>query len=64
MSLTKEQLHTIAVEYLPRLGGFASKLADAYLHADGHNQRKIEGAFMDLFEEAQRQWGEARNDTR
>ena len=59
MTLTKAQLHTIAVEYLPRMGGFASRLADAYLHADGDNQRKIEGAFMDLFERAQEQWGNA-----
>ena len=57
MNLTKEQLHTIAVEYLPRMGGFATRLAAAYLHADGDNQRKIESVFMDLFERAQRQWG-------
>lgn len=59
MTLTKEQLHHIAVEYLPRMGGFATRLADAYLHADGDNQRRIEGAFMDLFERAQEQWGAA-----
>lgn len=59
MTLTKEQLHHIAVEYLPRMGGFASRLAAAYLHADSDNQRKIEGAFMDLFERAQQQWGSA-----
>jgi hypothetical protein len=56
MNLTKAQLHTIAVKYLPRMGGFASKLADAYLHADGDNQRKIESVFMDLFEKAQEKW--------
>lgn len=28
MKLTKEQLHHIAVEYLPRMGGFATRLAD------------------------------------
>jgi hypothetical protein len=56
MKLTKEQLHHIAVEYLPRMGGFATKLAAAYLHADGDNQRRIESAFMDLFERAQEQW--------
>jgi hypothetical protein len=56
MKLTKEQLHHIAVEYFPRMGGFATKLAAAYLHADGDNQRRIEGAFMDLFERAQKQW--------
>lgn len=56
MSLTKEQLHTTAVEYLPRLGGFATKLAAAYLHADGDNQRRIEGAFMHLFERAYAAW--------
>jgi hypothetical protein len=56
MSLTKEQLHTTAVEYLPRLGGFATKLAAAYLHADGVNQRRIENAFMHLFERAYHMW--------
>ena len=58
MTMTKEQLHATAVEYLPRLGGFASKLAAAYLHADGDNQRRIEGAFMHLFERAYAQWHE------
>ena len=56
MTMTKEQLHTTAVNYMPRLGGFATKLADAYLHADGDNQRKIENAFMHLFERAYIQW--------
>ena len=52
MSMTKEQLHNTAVNYMPRLGGFATKLAAAYLHADGDNQRRIECAFMHLFERA------------
>lgn len=26
-------------------GGFASRLADAWMHADGTNQAKLEGAF-------------------
>jgi hypothetical protein len=50
--LTKEQLHDIALNHLPTLGGFASKLAAAYLHADGDNQRRIESVFMHLFERA------------
>lgn len=57
MNLTEAQLHTIAVEYLPRMGGFASRLANAYLHADSDNKRKIESVFMDLFERAQETWG-------
>ena len=56
MTLTKQQLHTTAVNYMPRLGGFATKLAAAYLHADGDNQKRIEGAFMHLFERAYRMW--------
>ena len=58
MTFTKEQLHYIAVNYMPRLGGFASKLAAAYMHADGDNQRRIEGAFMHVFERAYAQWHE------
>lgn len=58
MTMTKQQLHKTAVEYMPRLGGFATKLADAYLHADGDNQRRIEHAFMHLFERAYIQWHE------
>ena len=56
MTLTQDELHTIAVRYLPREGGFASALADAYLIADLSNQRKIEGAFGDLFVTAHRKW--------
>ena len=56
MTMTKEQLHTTAVNYMPRMGGFATKLAAAYLHADGNNQRKIEEKFMDDFERAYRMW--------
>ena len=52
MMMTKEQLHTTAVKHMPRLGGFAAKLAAAYLHADGDNQRRIESVFMHLFEQA------------
>ena len=51
MNLTKDQLRATAVNYLPREGGFATALADAYLRADADNQRRIEGAFMDLFEQ-------------
>ena len=58
MTMTKEQLHTTAVNYMPRLGGFASKLADAYLIADSDNKKKIEREFMHLFERAFIQWHE------
>jgi hypothetical protein len=58
MTMTKEQLHKTAVEYMPRLGGFASALAQAYLLADSDNKRKIEDKFMHLFERAYIQWHE------
>jgi hypothetical protein len=58
MTMTKEQLHTTAVNYMPRLGGFATKLADTYLHADSDNKRLIESVFMHLFERAYVQWHE------
>ena len=58
--LTKDRLHYIAVNYLPREGGFAQRLADAYLYADGDNKRKIEKEFMHLFERAFIQWGESK----
>lgn len=57
MNLTKDQLRATAIDYLPREGGFATALADAYLRADADNQRRIEGAFMDLFERAYAKWG-------
>ena len=56
MKLTQEQLHEIAVRYLPNEGGFATALAKAYTIADLSNQRKIEGAFGDLFVTAYRKW--------
>ena len=56
MTFTQAELHKIAKQYLPREGGFASALADAYLRADLGNQRKIEGAFGDLFVTAYRKW--------
>ena len=56
MNLTKDQLRETAIDYLPREGGFATALAEAYLRADADNQRRIEGAFMDLFERAYRKW--------
>lgn len=56
MKLTQEQLHETAVRYLPNEGGFATALAHAYLKADITNQRKIEGAFGDLFTTAYRKW--------
>ena len=60
MTMTKEQLHKTAVEYMPRLGGFASALANAYLLADSDNKKKIEDKFMHLFERAYIQWGESK----
>ena len=56
MTFTNEELHEIAVRYLPREGGFASALAQAYTRADSDNQRRIEGAFGDLFTTAHRKW--------
>lgn len=44
------------MRYLPNEGGFATALAHAYLKADITNQRKIEGAFGDLFTTAYRKW--------
>jgi hypothetical protein len=56
MTFTQDELQKIAMSYLPREGGFASALADAYLKADLRNQRKIEGTFGDLFVTAYRKW--------
>jgi len=56
MTFTQAELHKIAKQYLPREGSFATALAEAYLRADLSNQRKIEGAFGDLFTTAYRKW--------
>ena len=56
MTFTNEELQTVATRYLPREGGFASALAEAYLRADLANRRRIEGAFGDLFTTAYRKW--------
>jgi hypothetical protein len=56
MTFTQDELQEIAMSYLPREGGFATALAEAYLMADLSNQRKIEGAFGDLFVTAWRKW--------
>ena len=56
MTFTQDELQEIAMSYLPREGGFATALAEAYLMADLSNQRKIEGAFGDLFTNAYRKW--------
>jgi hypothetical protein len=56
MTFTQDELQKIAMSYLPREGGFASALADAYLIADLSNQRRIEGAFGDMFVTAYRKW--------
>lgn len=50
MKYTSEQLHAAAHEMKRTGGGFASRLADAYLYADLNNQERILTAFMDLFE--------------
>ena len=47
---TSEQLHAAAHAMKRTGGGFASRLADAYLYADLNNQERILTAFMDLFE--------------
>ena len=57
MNLTKDQLRATAIDYLPREGGFATALAEAYLRADADNKAKIESVFLDLFERAYRKWG-------
>ena len=56
MTFTQDELQKIAMSYLPREGGFATALAEAYLRADLANQRKIEGAFGELFTTAYRKW--------
>ena len=56
MTFTNEELQKIATKYLPREGGFASALAEAYVRADLANRRRIEGAFGDLFTTAYRKW--------
>ena len=56
MTFTHEELQEIAMSYLPREGGFATALAEAYLRADLANRRRIEGAFGDLFTTAYRKW--------
>ena len=60
MTMTKEQLHKTAVEYMPRLGGHAAALAQAYLLADSDNKRRYEQVFMHLFERAYIQWGDSK----
>lgn len=39
----------IALAMKQRGGGFSSRLADAWIHGDLTNQRRIEEAFNDLF---------------
>lgn len=56
--LTEELLQHIAVNYLPREGGFAQRLADAYLYADKQNRERIEGVFAHLFVTAYRKWAQ------
>lgn len=50
MKYTSEQLFAAAHEMKRTGGGFASRLAEAYMYADLNNQERILTAFMDLFE--------------
>ena len=44
-----DQQHAAAIHMKKVGGGFASRLAEAYLYADGGNQYRIYRAFEDLF---------------
>jgi hypothetical protein len=48
--MNQEQRHAAAIHMKKVGGGFASRLAEAYLYADSGNQRRIYEAFNDLFE--------------
>jgi hypothetical protein len=50
MKYTSEQLFAAAHAMKRTGGGFASRLAEAYMYADLNNQERILTAFMDLFE--------------
>jgi hypothetical protein len=47
--MNQEQRHAAAIHMKKVGGGFASRLAEAYLYADLGNQRRIYEAFNDLF---------------
>lgn len=48
--MNQDQQHAAAIHMKKVGGGFASRLAEAYLYADSWNQRRIYEAFEDLFE--------------
>ena len=50
MRYTPDQLLDAAHEMKRTGGGFASRLAEAYMYADSNNRERILTAFMDLFE--------------
>ena len=50
MKPTKEELHAAAIHMKKVGGGFAGRLADAYMYADLGNQQRIYEAFGHLFE--------------
>lgn len=50
MKPTKEELHAAAMKMRWMGGGFAGRLADAYMYADSGNQQRIIEAFGHLFE--------------
>ena len=54
--MSNDQFHLIATFYLPKEGGFASRLADAYIYADPTNKQKIQNTFYDLFNNAFIKW--------
>jgi len=47
--MNQDQQHAAAIHMKKIGGGFASRLAEAYLYADGGNQYRIYRAFEDLF---------------
>ena len=48
--MNQDQQHAAAIHMKKVGGGFASRLAEAYLYADSGNQYRIYKAFSDLFE--------------
>jgi hypothetical protein len=47
--MNQDQQHAAAIHMRKVGGGFASRLAEAYLYADGGNQYRIYEAFGHLF---------------
>lgn len=57
--MNQDQQHAAAIHMKRVGGGFASRLAEAYLYADLGNQRRIYEAFEALFEKHLPTKGEA-----